>query len=219
MNVTDFIQSKTQILDRSQEGNHHFPGFTNFNTGGVENEVGELLHALVRVFKPELVFETGTHLGISAAYMALALHQNGKGSLTTVDTQLYPRATKLWRDLGIKDQIHFIQGKSLEVNLEATVDILLLDTEPALRFDEFVRFYPNVRDGGLIIIHDLHPHLSYEGTCWPYGDFRPKLARFMFDHSVQTMSFPTPRGLTIFQKAAENFSFTKLLRGTLPHHP
>ena len=50
------------------------PTYSMFNSGGVEVEVGEFLHSMVRVTKPMHILETGTHLGVSAAFMALALY-------------------------------------------------------------------------------------------------------------------------------------------------
>ena len=102
-------------------------------------------------------------------------------------------------------------------------DIAFLDTEPSLIFNEFEKFYNNVNPGGLIIIHDLHPHLSYgcvnldhpEFKHWPYGDFREKLGIYIKSHQVQTFSFSTPRGITIFQKSKPVMSYLDLINGVL----
>ena len=56
-----------------------------FNSGGVEVEVAELLYSLVRSIKPNRIVETGTHLGISSLYMALAARENNKGKVITYE--------------------------------------------------------------------------------------------------------------------------------------
>jgi hypothetical protein len=43
------------------------------------------LYSLLRMQKPERVVELGTGLGVSALWMALAIKQNGKGHIWTVD--------------------------------------------------------------------------------------------------------------------------------------
>ena len=49
--------------------------------------VGEkmLLYWLIRELKPEIVIETGTHKGLTTAYMAHALFDNQKGHIHTAD--------------------------------------------------------------------------------------------------------------------------------------
>lgn len=221
MNVTDYICERARSVNRVPEYQTHIPGFTMFNDGGVENEVGEFLHSLVRIVKPDNVLETGVHKGISSSYMALAMKQNNRGRLAAVDLDLHPEADLLWKELGVWDAITFTRGKSLVFEPQTTFQIALLDTEPDIRFDEFAKFWPFIEPGGFIIIHDLNPHLGFSGLLnhgmmhWPFGDFRPKLGPAILAHDVQTFSFPTPRGLTIFQKIKEGFSANALLLGKI----
>ncbi len=96
--------------------------------------------------------------------------------------------------------------------------MVFLDSEPQLRFDEFIKYWPMVKPGGFILIHDLGPQLGrhdqvYHGQLdWPYGPWRPKLGEFIKNHEVQTISFPTPRGFTLFQKRSDEFDFSNFLR-------
>ena len=72
---------------------------------------------------------------------------------------------------------------------------------------------------GEIVIHDLDGKLGHHDTVvndeydWPYGYYLPKLGSFIENHKVQIITFPTPRGLTLFQKESSSFEYTKLLRG------
>ena len=194
--------------------------FEMFNTGGVEAEVGEFLYALTRIVKPMRILETGTHLGISALYFALALKKNNSGDLITIELQsvCYLMAQALFEAMEIDDCVRLVRDHAENWNPgEMKFDIVFLDTEPSTRFDELMKFYPNVNEGGFILIHDLHCHLDHEGEIVGkiFGDFREKFGNLILDHSLQTVSFPTPRGLTVFQKTSPRFSCTKFLRGEI----
>lgn len=195
--------------------------FGMISTGGVEVEVGEFLYALTRIVKPKKILETGTNLGISDLYFALALKKNSFGHLTTIEVNsfCYLRAQALFEAMEIDDCISLIRNRVEEWDPEERkFDIVFLDTEPSTRFDELVKFYPNVSEGGFILIHDLHSHLDCEdGNIGGgnFGDFRKKFGDLILNHYLQTMSFPTPRGLAMFQKTSPKFSCTKFLRGEI----
>lgn len=202
-------------------------GWEMWNDAGTEREVGEFLHALVGLVKPGVILETGTHKGISTTYMAHAMRGNvGGGEIHTYEIfQEHIRdAKRLGQSVGVDYLVTYHHERSLEAPWDKAIDLLFLDSEPQLRFDEFLRFWPFVAPGGIIMIHDLHPHLGHTGTVntdhpnepdWPWGDFRDKLGPYILDHSVQTINFKTPRGFTLFQKAAAGFAATSLLRGDL----
>jgi len=217
-NITDYILSKTQILASKVEKIK--PEYQQFNSGSVEVEVAEFLYSLVRLVKPERIVETGTHKGISALYMALALERNEKGKLITFEIieSLLQEAQALWDDLGMRHRIQELLQSSLITFSCAPIDILFLDSEPNLRFDEFVLYWQWLKPGGLIAIHDLGNHLGHTDNTvngmydWPYGDFREKIGCYIKNHQVQTMGFPTGRGFTVFQKEAPRFGWTKYIR-------
>lgn len=220
MTITEHIVDKTGIPLLDEPSNNKYKMF---NTGGVESEIGEFLYALVRMIKPTSILETGTHFGISSTYMALGLKHNNHGKIITIDPIYWDEAKKIHKDLDI---LSYLEPVTLHAeNYETTemFDIAFLDTEPSLRFNEFEKFYNNVNPGGLIIIHDLHPHLSYgcvnldhpEFKHWPYGDFREKLGIYIKSHQVQTFSFSTPRGITIFQKSKPVMSYLDLINGVI----
>ena len=212
--------------------------FTALNSGSPEIEVCEFLYSLVRLIKPGYILETGTHYGISAAYMALAQQANAPkhGNLVTleIDGRYAHDAQELFRRLEVdkttmcllRPSLQYDPGEFGETSKAPFIDLLFLDSEPGLRFNEFVKFFPWVTPGGFIMIHDLHPHLGHtnvtttmdNGTTmfdWPYGDFRPTLGPYVKSHQVQTITFPAPRGFTLFQKAAPSFGATNLLQGSI----
>ena len=71
-----------------------------------------LLFQLIREFKPQLVVELGTNVGISAAYQAAALNENADGGrLVTLEASPYRlrRAKSLHAKLGLEN-ISYVQG-------------------------------------------------------------------------------------------------------------
>ena|GEM_PF-6341551 len=220
INITDYLLQRTNSLDKQPEITPNCQHYSMFNTGGVEVEVGEFLYSFVKMIKPARILETGTHHGISSLYMAQALKENKKGHLTTLEIfdENIERSRRLWKEAGVSDVVTCVKEDSLKYGSKGPWDVLFLDSEPHLRFDEVVRYYPHLSAGGFIFIHDLHPNLSLSGVVidgmehWPYGDFRPKFGELLKDYSLQTFSFRTPRGFTVFQKADQDFAHTRYLR-------
>ena len=214
MYITDKILSKTDKLSISPEISPGDHGFSMFNDAGTEVEVSEFLYSLVRVLKPSLVVETGTHLGISASFIGLALEDNKKGKITTFEIipQHYNNAKAMFEEMGLSHRIDARLLSALAADAtDAEIEFLFLDSEPNLRFDEFIKFWPHVKPGSFIAIHDLNSSLGHHGQTyhnvydWPYGDFRDKLGPYIKRGDVQLMHFPTPRGLTLFQKIDPTF--------------
>lgn len=191
-----------------------------FNTGGVEVEVGEFLYGLVRMIKPGLILETGTHKGISAAYMAAALEANtkqgGVGKLVTVEflEPNYLESKELFDKMGIAGYIKQVMADAMQFTHNGgNFDLIFLDTEPQTRFAELERFYPQLNDGGFIMIHDLHPHMHQipneeHGFAWPYGKIPNGMADLVTSGKLIPFHFRTPRGFTLFYKpGAEDYQF------------
>lgn len=189
----------TEVSDST--GQYHM-----FNDGGVECEVGEFLYGLVRMMKPDEVLETGTHKGISSSYIGLALKANNKGKLLTMEInyEFLFEARKHWEELELGEHVHSFNGFVEEFPVSDMYDLILLDTEPNLRFAELVRFFDNLKPGGIFIIHDLHRHLSQlpneKFFAWPYGELPQQMKDWLKDGDLKTVSFSTPRGITMFYK-------------------
>jgi hypothetical protein len=155
--------------------------------------------------------------------MGLSLKHNGVGKIRTLDPKYYDEARDIHKKLELLEFVNQIEIHSELYKTEDVFDIVFLDTEPILRFNEFNQFFKNVKPGGLIIIHDLHKHLSYNSfnadlpnfKHWPYGSFVEKLGNYILNHDVQILSFNTPRGITVFQKKDEDMSYIKYLNGSL----
>ncbi len=182
------------------------------NTGSIEIEVGEFLYGLVRVLKPQYILDTGTHFGVSAAYMAQGLFDNDlEGHVFSLEHDIYfhQKSQDLWNNLGLFSFITGIHGKSLDYVPSREYDLILLDTEPDLRFNELVMFYPYLKPGGFVFIHDLHSHMSQvqvEGQEFgaPFGKLPQPIKTWLQDDQLRPFHFPTSRGFTGFYKPKEN---------------
>jgi predicted O-methyltransferase YrrM len=221
MSITQQILKNDPSLQIHIEGkwNEAFDGstgYTSFNDAGVECEVGEFLYGMVRILQPERVLETGTHHGIGASYLASGLRDNGKGHLDTIEfnKENYDIAVKRFASLGIQNRISARLMKAedfnpIQANGDCQYDLILLDTEPNLRFNELLKFYRNLSHGGYVFIHDLHRHLGQHdnaehGFGFPFGRLPTRMQDFLQFGDLVPFYFPTPRGLTGFYKPHPN---------------
>jgi len=222
MNITNYILQKSNLKTDQEPTDFRYKMF---NTGGVECEVGEFLYSLVRMIKPVSILETGTHFGISSTYMALGMKHNEteNGVVVTIDPIYWSEAKTLHEKMEVLMYIKQVEMHAENYNTSDEYDLIFLDSEPILRFNEFDKFFKNLKPGGIIIIHDLHPHFCYnnvntdhpEFKHWPYGDFTQKLGPYIKNLDVQVISFNTPRGMTMFQKKSLNMSYVSYLNNTL----
>lgn len=215
--VADWMQLNAPKLLKMETELNRTDSWQMFNTGGVEVEVGEFLYGLARMTKPERILETGTHFGISTAFMAMALRENGFGKITTIEFMIANtnKARALSSALGLEAYVTFITDYVENFTPAVTFDMMLLDTEPRFRLGEMMRFWPNLNPGGVLIIHDCHPHMHQMDTDvnWAYGVMPQEIKDLMLSHELQSFHWRTPRGLYICQKTGPEFYTTRLLRG------
>lgn len=209
MLITAMIAEANDDMERHNEGewSNTTSQFDAFNDAGVECETGEFLYSLVRLLKPDKVLETGTHIGVGAMYMGYGLRHNGRGKLTTLEFngEFYDKAVKHIKNCGLTNYVDTILGDVTKFQPTDKYDLIFLDTEPNLRFDEFERFHRSLNPGGFIFIHDLHRHMSQHdnpehGFGWPYGELSEYFKDRVKTGQYRPFHFSTPRGLTGFYK-------------------
>ena len=111
------------------------------------------LYLLIRAFKPSVVLELGTNLGISSAYQAAALRRNGHGALVTLEASPYRArlAQELHRRLHLTN-VTYVQGLFAET------------LAPTLRNFGPVDF--SFIDGH----HQFQPTLDYFDAVWRHSN-------------------------------------------------
>lgn len=179
------------------------------NDGGVEVEIGQLLYGLVKATKPAFVLETGTHVGVGASYLGTACRENNYGEVVTIEfiQENYQAACKLFTQLNLNYVVTALFMDVAAYSPDKPIDILFLDTEPQTRFAELLKFYPHVKEGGFILIHDLHPHMHQipneeHSFAWPYGPIPEQMRQLVLRDELRPVHFRNPRGLTLFYKTA-----------------
>lgn len=223
MNITKELLERDPSLQQHLEGKWNVPfdgsvGYTSFNDAGLECETGEFLYAMVRILQPQNVLETGTHHGVGASYIGSALRDNKKGRLDTIEfnAENYHIAKERMQTLGLEEYVtqHLMDARNFRAT-DDHYDIILLDTEPELRFGELIRYMPSLAEGGYVFIHDLHRHMHQipneeHGFAWPYGKLPEQIVQWVNDGILRPFHFPTPRGLTGFYKVkAEDYQWQK----------
>jgi len=174
--------------------------------------------------RPAFVVETGTHAGISAAYMGMACADNEFGHVASVEINniWVMRADRLHGSLGedVFNRIQVAHASSLNwatrfknrtLSPDQDIDLLFLDSEPDLRYKELELFWDRVKPGGIIIIHDLHPNMSWAsqpnpdhphfGNYWPFGE-PTFIVQELVKGSLQSCHLRTPRGCSLFYKVS-----------------
>jgi predicted O-methyltransferase YrrM len=212
-NITDRLMQTDPTLQLHNEGEWSggISAYSAFNSGGVECEVGEFFYSFLRMIKPENVLETGTHYGVGASYMGMALKDNAGGHLDTIEflDQIHPVAVQRMKTMGLEEFVtcHFMDAKDFNPGL-MRYQFILLDTEPQTRFSEFLKFYPYLDEGGYMFIHDLGRGLGQSQSpglpfAWPFGLLPDGMIQLMKDKKIRPFHFSTPRGLSGFYRVTE----------------
>ncbi len=211
MNITeDFLKRSNGLIKQVPEYRDEGLGYTAFNDGSIECEVGEFLYGIVRVTKPRRVLETGTYKGVSSSYIAQGMKDNQLGLLDTfeIEEQHINTSKQLWEILELLPWIKAHHEPAQNYNPTINHEIIFLDSEPNLRFNELVKFFPNLSHGGFAFIHDLPPTLTQgninpdhpEIPSWPFGNLPQEIKNWVKDGELRVIHFPNPRGMVGFYK-------------------
>jgi predicted O-methyltransferase YrrM len=158
-----------------------------------EIEVLDFLKSLILLLKPELIVETGTFIGHSALMMAEALEANGTGKIITIeyDPAVFKKAKEQIDASSLRRRIEYRNGSSLEQTIDSEIDILYSDSDVNIREQEVRRFLPQIRPGGLVLIHDASSHFKV---------VRSAALRLEQEGLLSVVLLSSPRGLCVAQK-------------------
>lgn len=121
-----------------------------------------LLYRMVRYYQPATVLELGTSLGVTAAYLASALPDNGRLITCEGAPAVAAQARSLFHDLGLRN-IRIIEGNfdhTLPTLLQepGRIDFAFIDgnhrEEPTLAY--FEALLSKVHDRSILVFDDIH---------------------------------------------------------------
>lgn len=160
-----------------------------------EVEVADFLSVLVRLLKPMVVVETGTHQGRSTQAIAEGLRDNGRGLCHSIERQAehVAQARDRLREVGLLQWVSLLQGDSLDLlpAFSQPIDLFFSDSDLAIRGEEIVTVWPKLSARAVIVAHDTSPH---------HAVVRRDLDRFVADGLLSLVHLPTPRGLTLARR-------------------
>lgn len=160
-----------------------------------EAEVLEFLRTLVTTLKPNLIVETGSFLGVSTLWMAEGLRANGFGRIVSceLDPLVFEKARERINASDLAPWIDLRNESSLELKIDAPIDLFFCDSEQSIRESEVRRYLPQISPTGLILIHDASSHQK---------TVREAALRLEEEGLISIVLLPTPRGLVLAQKRA-----------------
>ena len=130
-----------------------------------EEETLELLFALVRSTKPELILETGTWKGFATAAMAKACWKNGFGKVVTIDYDESMRKALEERAAEVEypfwQHVEFVHSHTLPYLYHydgPSFGFAFLDSDPGSRVEELRMLRDKKLALGLVMVHDTSRH-------------------------------------------------------------
>ncbi len=121
----------------------------------ITKDEGNLLAAIVMAVKPKICYETGSHKGLSAAYIAYGLSINGEGHLHTYDPYEWGASGNL---APLVDWVTYHQQKGEEAEVTGPIDFLFIDGyhQKEAVINEFLHFLPHLSPNAIVMFHDMH---------------------------------------------------------------
>lgn len=163
----------------------------------ITRDTGEFLSVLVRATSARRILEIGTSNGYSTLWLAIAARSTG-GTVTTVELSDYKvgLARDTFSRSGLASAITLVQddaGRVLESAVEASFDLIFLDSER----QEYPGWWPHLtralRRGGLLVVDNATSHPA---------EMAPFIALVKADANFTTSLVPVGKGEFLAVKAA-----------------
>ncbi len=124
---------------------------------------GRLLRLLAEAIDAKSVVEIGTSNGVSAIWIALALKKTG-GKLVTheIDKKTAALARDNFVKAGVAEIVTVVEGDAHETisKLKGPIDMVFIDADKEGYSDYLKKVLPLVRPGGLVVAHNVTPHMA-----------------------------------------------------------
>ncbi|WP_327147325.1 O-methyltransferase [Nocardia sp. NBC_01329] len=133
----------------------------------LEHDKALLCHRLCLAMRARRVVEVGTSYGVSTLYLAQAVRlvtESDGGSGRVIGTEIEPAkaaaAREHFRRAGLQDVIDLREGdiRTTLADLEAPLDIALIDIWPVLARSALEMIAPKLRRGGVVLIDNTAGH-------------------------------------------------------------
>ncbi|NKY33394.1 hypothetical protein HGA13_09965 [Nocardia speluncae] len=167
----------------------------------LEHDKALLCHRLCLALRARRVVEVGTSYGVSTLYLAQAVRlvtESDGGTGVVIGTEQEPgkiaAAEKNFRRAGVEAYVDLRAGDLREtlVNLQAPIDLALIDIWPVMARPALELITPKLRPGGLILIDNTENHSeSYREAFEFIEDPR---------HGLLTQTLPFRGGLELVIK-------------------
>jgi predicted O-methyltransferase YrrM len=164
--VADLSAEEQERLMRSKTDYLAFYGRLKDLPLAISRETGALLYMLARGCGARTIVEFGTSFGISTLHLAAALRDNGGGRL--IASEFEPSKVARARDNltagGLIDLVEIREGDALQtlnVDLPATIDLLLLDGAKALYPEILSLVESRLRPGAFVVADNVEYSPDY----------------------------------------------------------
>lgn len=121
----------------------------------VSPDFGRFIYSVARLGKATRIVEFGTSMGISAIYLAAAIRDNGGGRLmgTELEPSKVSQARANLEAAGLADLVDIREGDALQTlgNVEAGIDMLLLDGAFSLYLPVLKLVEPKLKNGAIVL--------------------------------------------------------------------
>ncbi len=186
--ILEDLQKKLEDFEKNITGKTYRG--VDYKSGALSAEKALYIYNILRKTKPETVVETGVCNGVSTSFFLLALHQNEKGKLYSIDfpeiadTEYEPG--DFWEGKGgsvipkgkqsgwmipdyLRDRWELTVGKSQEKLPEVLeklekIDFFIHDSEHSYEcmWFEFDRAYKLLSEGGILMSDDIDRNSSFQ---------------------------------------------------------
>lgn len=167
--VTGYVPDLFRLLNgRERRALKRWYAWTDKSQSGIGESnipVTSLLVALINGNGMRRVAQLGHYTGFSSLFIASAFRRMGGGQLFSLDIDNWAtkKANKLVKSAGLADYLtHYVGDSSSQTSLEAakealeTIDLIYIDSDHTYKhaMKELILWWPALRPGGLLVMHD-----------------------------------------------------------------
>ncbi len=115
--------------------------------------VGRVLFLLAKLIDAKHIFEMGSAVGYSTIWLARGVGEKGVVYYTDTEEENATQAEAYFERAGVSDQVRLLIGDALSLidTVEGDFDLIFNDVDKAQYPEVFVKAYPRLRRGGLLV--------------------------------------------------------------------